>query len=93
MSWSFAQREAGEAAGPQIRCPQCGKLVPLTGTTRPPSAPFCSTRCRMLDIGAWSDEAYRISRPLDWNDVPVFGAARTSYDPLTYCAIYWAVEG
>ena len=69
MSWSFAQREAGEARSADS-LPTVWKLVPLTGTARPPSAPFCSTRCRMLDVGAWSDEAYRISRPLDWNDAP-----------------------
>lgn len=26
--------------------------------------PFCSERCRLLDLGAWIDGRYRISRPL-----------------------------
>ncbi len=25
-----------------------------------PHKPFCSERCRLLDLGAWSSEAYRI---------------------------------
>jgi uncharacterized protein len=26
--------------------------------------PFCSERCKLIDLGAWSSEAYVISRPL-----------------------------
>jgi endogenous inhibitor of DNA gyrase (YacG/DUF329 family) len=25
-----------------------------------PSRPFCSERCRLIDLGQWSEEAYRI---------------------------------
>ena len=25
-----------------------------------PTRPFCSERCRLLDLGAWSSEAYRV---------------------------------
>ena len=27
---------------------------------RPAEAPFCSRRCRLIDLGQWSDEAYRV---------------------------------
>ncbi len=26
--------------------------------------PFCSRRCRLIDLGAWADGRYRICRPL-----------------------------
>jgi endogenous inhibitor of DNA gyrase (YacG/DUF329 family) len=39
-----------------VRCPICKKEVPLTA----PEMPFCSERCRLIDLGKWSDEEYRI---------------------------------
>jgi endogenous inhibitor of DNA gyrase (YacG/DUF329 family) len=33
-----------------------------------PNRPFCSERCRMIDLGAWANEAYRIpvsNAPID----------------------------
>jgi endogenous inhibitor of DNA gyrase (YacG/DUF329 family) len=29
-----------------------------------PEFPFCSDRCRLIDLGNWSSEEYRISEPL-----------------------------
>jgi len=29
-----------------------------------PHRPFCSARCKLVDLGNWLDEKYRISRPL-----------------------------
>ena len=26
--------------------------------------PFCSTRCKMIDLGNWLNEAYRVSEPI-----------------------------
>jgi endogenous inhibitor of DNA gyrase (YacG/DUF329 family) len=37
-------------------CPVCGKPV-AAGT---PTAPFCRPRCKMVDLGRWLTEAYRI---------------------------------
>jgi endogenous inhibitor of DNA gyrase (YacG/DUF329 family) len=39
-----------------MKCPICKKEVPFTG----PDMPFCSARCRLLDLGKWADEQYRI---------------------------------
>ncbi len=41
-----------------VKCPTCSKPVEW----RPESAfrPFCSARCRQIDIGAWATESYRI---------------------------------
>jgi endogenous inhibitor of DNA gyrase (YacG/DUF329 family) len=40
-----------------LRCPICKKEVPIDG----PEMPFCSKRCRLLDLGNWVDERYTIS--------------------------------
>ncbi len=40
-----------------IRCPKCGKPTSWKGN---PSKPFCSERCRLIDLGAWSEGAYSI---------------------------------
>lgn len=41
-----------------VNCPSCGKPVPW----RPDSAwrPFCSKRCKLIDLGAWASERYRV---------------------------------
>jgi endogenous inhibitor of DNA gyrase (YacG/DUF329 family) len=39
------------------RCPLCDADVRLDST---PTAPFCSDRCRLIDLGRWLDEAYAV---------------------------------
>ena len=39
-------------------CPTCGK--PAEYRESNPWRPFCSERCRSIDLGAWASEAYRI---------------------------------
>ena len=41
-----------------VSCPQCGRLV--AWDTTHPYRPFCSERCRLIDLGAWATENYRI---------------------------------
>jgi len=41
-----------------VPCPTCGKRVIWTSTN--PSRPFCSERCKAIDLGAWAAESYRI---------------------------------
>ena len=41
----------------QVKCPTCRKEVPWENN---PHRPFCSDRCKILDLGAWSQERYRI---------------------------------
>ena len=47
-----------------VPCPICKKSVPLSG----PEMPFCSERCRLIDLGNWSAEKYVISTPLRPSD-------------------------
>ncbi len=46
-----------------VPCPTCGKPVPWSSASR--WRPFCSERCRLIDLGDWLDENHRISEPLD----------------------------
>jgi len=41
-----------------VACPQCGAAVTWTAASR--WKPFCSERCKLLDLGAWANESYRI---------------------------------
>lgn len=45
-------------SAPARRCPVCGKAV-AAGTPAPPR-PFCSERCRQVDLGRWLSEGYAI---------------------------------
>jgi uncharacterized protein len=41
-----------------VACPTCGKQVAWSpeSTWRP----FCSERCKLIDLGAWATERYRV---------------------------------
>lgn len=41
-----------------VRCPQCGKSAEYRIDN--PSRPFCSPRCKLIDLGAWAEERYAI---------------------------------
>jgi uncharacterized protein len=41
-----------------VSCPQCGRATPWTFDN--PYRPFCSQRCKMIDLGQWATESYRI---------------------------------
>lgn len=47
------------------QCPICGGPV---RSTEPPF-PFCSSRCRMVDLGKWMDGSYQLSRPMTEEDL------------------------
>ncbi len=50
----------GEAGRPprRVACPGCG--APAEYSPANPWRPFCSERCRQVDLGAWASESYRI---------------------------------
>ena len=47
-----------------LRCPQCRTLVLASDE----HFPFCSDRCRLIDLGNWASEKYVISTPVRPND-------------------------
>ncbi|MBI3210390.1 MAG: DNA gyrase inhibitor YacG [Candidatus Solibacter usitatus] len=46
-----------------MKCPQCNKDVSIGS----PHMPFCSERCKLLDLGDWASEKYVISTPAEEN--------------------------
>ncbi len=43
----------------KVKCPTCGKAVEWNAEAR--WRPFCSERCKLIDLGAWADESNRIA--------------------------------
>ncbi|HEY1423149.1 MAG TPA: DNA gyrase inhibitor YacG [Candidatus Acidoferrum sp.] len=43
------------------RCPICKKT---TDSESDKDFPFCSERCRLMDLGAWASEKYVVSDPV-----------------------------
>jgi endogenous inhibitor of DNA gyrase (YacG/DUF329 family) len=48
-----------------MKCPICKKPVALTD----PAMPFCSERCKLIDLGNWASEKYVITSPLTPEDL------------------------
>ena len=60
----------------EFKCPICRKAV-LPEQPQQPSGkehgtkspfPFCSERCKLIDIGAWLDAKYRIAAESDYDE-------------------------
>ena len=61
---SREQNKVANGAGSSGRnhcCRVCGKPVKTTEAT----FPFCSDRCRLVDLGEWFNESYRMTRRID----------------------------
>jgi len=43
-----------------LHCPTCGMLVRFNDE----DFPFCSDRCRKIDLGKWATGVYKISSPI-----------------------------
>jgi len=54
-----------------VKCPTCEK--PVEWSKNSPWRPFCSERCRLIDLGAWADESHRIpdATPNDFTEHPM----------------------
>lgn len=42
----------------KVNCPQCG--LPAVYSPENRFRPFCSERCRLIDLGQWATESYRL---------------------------------
>lgn len=50
-----------------VRCPTCHKLVPFDKSN--PFRPFCSERCKLVDLGEWASEERTIpGRPINQDE-------------------------
>lgn len=45
---------------PIVACPQCGKEMEWDSSNR--FRPFCSERCKLIDLGKWANEEYRVEQ-------------------------------
>ncbi|NBB84149.1 MAG: tRNA (adenosine(37)-N6)-threonylcarbamoyltransferase complex ATPase subunit type 1 TsaE [Alphaproteobacteria bacterium] len=55
---------AADALDPDVRCPVCRAAV----SKAVPTFPFCSTRCRQVDLGRWLDGRHVLIRDIDWEN-------------------------
>ena len=51
-----------------VRCPTCG--AELEWSDAFPFRPFCSERCRLIDLGKWAAEEYRLPEKDDPSSKP-----------------------
>ncbi len=51
----------------KVRCPICKKSVNKTA----PDFPFCSERCRTIDLGKWASGSYVVSSPVTDAEDPI----------------------
>ena len=47
----------------QGRCPICSRAYQIAAPADLPSFPFCSERCRLIDLGRWIDGTYALPGP------------------------------
>ncbi|MEW5943188.1 MAG: DNA gyrase inhibitor YacG [Pseudomonadota bacterium] len=47
-----------QAKPPTVACPVCGKSAVFGAEN--PYRPFCSERCKLIDLGQWAEEGYRV---------------------------------
>ncbi len=55
-----------------VACPNCG--TEALWDSRNKYRPFCSERCKLMDLGQWAAERYRVAGEL-LNQEPADGAA------------------
>jgi endogenous inhibitor of DNA gyrase (YacG/DUF329 family) len=51
-----------------VRCPTCGGDSVYAPTN--PYRPFCSERCKGVDLGAWASEGFRVPDETPPDDMP-----------------------
>ena len=53
----------------KVKCPICGKRVEYEGN---PFRPFCSERCKLVNLGKWIEGQYRIAseEPVPEEELP-----------------------
>ncbi|AZZ37850.1 DNA gyrase inhibitor YacG [Bdellovibrio sp. qaytius] len=42
----------------KVKCPQCGLLALYSPENK--ARPFCSDRCKLIDLGEWASEGYKV---------------------------------
>ena len=50
-----------------VPCPECGAMSEFSPSNA--FRPFCSERCRLIDLGVWASEGYKIPAPISPEDL------------------------
>lgn len=50
----------------KVKCPTCEKDVVWQAESS--FRPFCSERCKLIDLGDWAEENHKISQPMQSNE-------------------------
>ena len=62
----------------EVKCPQCEKMVEWVKEEK--WKPFCSERCKLIDLGAWADESYRVESKEQAASPTLFGSNEDDND-------------
>ena len=52
----------------KVRCPRCGEDA--LWAPENPWRPFCSERCKQIDLGCWASDSYRIESKAGEDGLP-----------------------
>ena len=63
---------------PKIQCPTCRKEGDWFAG---PYGPFCSRRCKLLDLGKWFNQEHCVSEPLRPEQLEQYADSTTVPDP------------
>ena len=58
----------GKAKPRIVACPACGGDAVFAPSN--PYRPFCSERCKTIDLGAWANESFRVPDETPPDDQP-----------------------
>ena len=64
----MASRDPKTAKPRIVRCPACGGNSVYAPSN--PFRPFCSERCKNMDLGAWASESFRVPDETPPDDLP-----------------------
>ncbi|MDE2509394.1 MAG: DNA gyrase inhibitor YacG [Planctomycetota bacterium] len=64
------------------KCPTCGKRFEVATIAERPSFPFCSDRCRLVDLGRWIDGENRIPGPAASDETEDDQKAEAEHGPV-----------
>ena len=58
---------------PTFECPTCHQTFTVKRREDAPCRPFCSERCKLVDLGRWLDGTYTVSEPASPEDLEPAG--------------------
>jgi uncharacterized protein len=65
----------------KVRCPICEMPMDAQGPKEWPDWPFCSPRCKLVDLGRWLGGNYRIETPIREEDIETIDELAHSPEP------------